>query len=151
MRAASVVAVAIRQRLSRHWWLVAWATTVVVLGVVLVVVTDDPHLAHTSALASIFDSRWMIAGARLLAATALLYVVASVGVRIGRGEWVRSIGPVDTDAERLVSSQELLRERLEAAEATNADLLEQLQKSEARRREAEARLATDPDQGGGAR
>ena len=141
----------IRQRLSRHWWLVAWAATVAVFGLVLVRLTDEPHLEHTSALASIFDSRWMIAGARLLAATALLYVVASVGVRIGRGEWARSIGPVDTDAERLVSSQEELREQLQAAEATNADLLEQLQKSEARRREAEARLASEPDQGGGAR
>jgi uncharacterized protein YlxW (UPF0749 family) len=110
----------------RNWWLITWSVVAVVLGGGLVLATDEPRIRHTSALDSIFDSRWMIAGGRLLAAVLLVYLVASVGVRIKHGEWVRRAGPVETDTQQIVDSQENLQERLEEAEATIRDLSQRL-------------------------
>jgi len=113
-------------RVRRNWWLVTWSVVVIGLGGWLVVSTDEPRIRHSSALDSMFDSRWMIAGGRLLAAALLVYVIASVGVRMKHGEWVRRAGPVETDTQQIVDSQENLQERLEEAQATILDLSQRL-------------------------
>jgi hypothetical protein len=116
------------------------------VGVAVLLGTDEPRMAHTSALNAVFDSRWMVAGARLLALLLLVYTVASLGVRVSRGEWARSVGPVATDATGLIESQEDLQEQLDAARATIEDLRLRLKSSDDRYLDLVARMEP-PDVG----
>ena len=94
-------------------------------------VTEAPEIGHTSALNAAFDARWMIAGTRLLAVVATGYLLASIVVRVHRGQWVRSAGSLeaDTPTQDVVDDQEDLQEQLRVAQATIADLEEQLAQS----------------------
>ena len=109
-------------------WLV-----LVALAVSVYVVTDEPAIQHSSALNTVFDTRWMIAGARLLAVATMVYVLASIAVRANRGQWVRSAGPVDTDAptQAIADDQEDLQEQLRLANGLIADLDEELRQARA--------------------
>jgi hypothetical protein len=106
----------------------AGAAGLVGLAVVLYLTADDPRIDHSSVLGATFDTRWMIAGARLLAVASAGYLLASIAVRVHRRQWIRSAGSVvaDTPTQEVVDDQRDLRERLEAAQQVITDLEEQL-------------------------
>jgi hypothetical protein len=134
--------VAARDQLRKNGPLVGWLVGLVVLGAVVYAGTDDPRIRHTSALNAVFDARWLVSGARLLALVAVVYLLLSIGVRVQKGQWVRSAGSVDTDAspaQALADDREGLQHQLVEAKATIDDLTERLGRSLAVR---EASLAT---------
>lgn len=110
------------------WARAAGAAGVAGLAVALYLTADDPHLDHSSVLGATFDTRWMIAGARLLAVVSAGYLLASIAVRVHRRQWIRSAGSVvaDTPTQEVVDDQRNLSERWEAAQRVIADLQEQL-------------------------
>jgi hypothetical protein len=111
---------------------VGWTLCLVLLAVLTFWRTDEPHLRHSSALNSIFDARWLIAGARLLIGVTLVYVLLSIGVRIQKGQWVRSAGSLETDAgpaQAIADSQQDLQQALGVAKATTDDLAMRLDRS----------------------
>jgi hypothetical protein len=87
-------------------------------------VTGTPHIRHSSAVNAAFDTRWMIAGTRLVVVAAAGYLLASIAVRVHRGQWVRSAASVETDTptQDVVDDQEALQERLREAQRVIADL-----------------------------
>jgi hypothetical protein len=124
--------VAVRGSLGKRGPLLAWCVGLVALGALLYWQTDDPHLRHSSAVNAVFDARWLVAGTRLLIAVAVGYLLLSVGVRIRNGQWVRSAGPVVTDAgpaQAIAEDQEDLQQQLSEAKATIDDLTERLDRS----------------------
>jgi hypothetical protein len=134
--------VAARDHLRKNGPLVGWLVGLLVLGAVVYAGTDDPRIRHTSALNAVFDARWLVAGARRLALVAVVYLLLSIGVRVQKGQWVRSAGSVDTDAspaQALADDREDLQHQLVEAKATIDDLTERLGRSLAVR---EASLAT---------
>lgn len=90
--------------------------------------TPKPSIEQTSALNAIFDARLVIAAARLLVLAGIAYMLASIVVRVQRGQWVRGAGPVETDApaQALVDDQEDLQQQLEDAKRTIDDLRDRL-------------------------
>ena len=143
--------------LGEHRWALAWGAVVVAATLALVAGTQDPRMRHTNVFNAVFDTRWMIAGSRLLAVTLFAWAMLSIGVRVSRGQWIRTFGPVSSEvrdgAEQLVSSQHTLEDRLEAADARIADLQDQLREADRRTREvatmdetgaADARPGGDP-------
>jgi type VI protein secretion system component VasK len=104
------------------WW--AWVGVFVVSAVVMYLLTGTPHIRHSSAINAAFDARWMIAGTRLVVVAAAAYLLASIAVRVRRGQWVRSAASVETDmpTQDLVDDQEDLQERLREAQRVIADL-----------------------------
>jgi hypothetical protein len=134
--------VAARDQLRKNAALLAWSVGLVLLAAVVYAATDDPRIRHTSALNAVFDARWVVSGARLLALVAMVYLLVSIGVRVQRGQWVRSAGSVDTDAspaQALADDRDLLQHQLEEAKTTIDDLTERLGRSLAAR---EASLAS---------
>jgi type VI protein secretion system component VasK len=121
--------------------LAGWVVALALLAAVVYAGTATPHLRHDSALDTVFDARWLIAGARLLALVAVLYLLASIAVRVQHGQWVRSAGSVVTDAttaEAIAADREDLQRQLVAAKSTIDDLTGRLDRSLATR---EASLA----------
>src|SRR4051812_2730370 len=104
------------------WW--AWAGGFVVSAVVMYLLTGNPHIRHSSAVNAAFDARWMIAGTRLVLFAAAAYLLASIAVRVRRGQWVRSAASVETDTptQDVVDDQEHLQERLRQAQLVIAEL-----------------------------
>jgi hypothetical protein len=104
------------------WW--AWAGAFVVLAVVMYLLTSTPHIRHSSAINAAFDARWMIAGTRLIVVAAAGYLLASIAVRVRRGQWVRGAASVETDTstQDVVDDQADLQERLREAQRVIADL-----------------------------
>lgn len=90
--------------------------------------TPEPSIKHTTALNAILDARLLIAAGRLLILVGIAYLLASIVVRVHRGQWVRGAGPVETDApaQALVDDQEDLQQQLEEAKVTIDDLRERL-------------------------
>jgi hypothetical protein len=134
------------------WRLVAAAVAVVAFVLVLLS-TPAPRLRHTSALNALFDSRWLLAGARLVVAVAILYVLASIAVRVWHQQWVRSAGSIETDASaaRVSDDREELKRQLDASKETIEELQARLQDSVAARAELLATLepgarCTPPEQ-----
>ena len=116
----------------RNGPLVAWVVGLVVLAGLVYWRTDEPHLRHSSALNAVFDARWLVAGSRLLAAVVLVYLLVSIGVRVHKGQWVRSAGSLDTDAtpaQVIADDREELRHQLVVAKATIDDLTDRLERS----------------------
>lgn len=134
--------------LRTHGWTLAWAVAVAVATVVVAVSTHEPRMRHSNVLNAVFDSRWMIAGSRVLAATVFAWAMVSIGVRVGRGQWIRTFGPVSSEvregAEQLVSSQEDLEAQLVAADARIASLREQLREADLRTRQVATMEGTRP-------
>lgn len=131
----------------RNGPLIAWVVGLLVLAVLVYAGTGEPHLRHTSALNAVFDARWLVAGSRLLAAVVLVYLLASIGVRVHRRQWVRSAGSLDTDpspAQVMADDRERLQQQLVEARATIDDLSGRLEEDLAavqRAREASDRIA----------
>ncbi|MDX6300326.1 MAG: hypothetical protein QOF53_1540 [Nocardioidaceae bacterium] len=126
----------------RNGPLIAWVVGLVVLASLVYWRTDEPHLRHSSALNAVFDARWLVAGSRLLAAVVLVYLLISIGVRVHKGQWVRSAGSLDTDAtpaQVIADDREELRRQLVAAKGTIDDLTDRLERS---------LTATGPPEGG---
>jgi peptidoglycan hydrolase CwlO-like protein len=98
---------------------------------VMFVATDAPEMAHTSAMSALFDDRLLLSLARLLIVAAILYVLASIAVRVSRGQWVRAAGPVQTDAptQQIADDQADLQQQLEQAQDVIEDLSERLRES----------------------
>jgi hypothetical protein len=146
--------VPVQDLLRKQRWTLAAALAVVVLAWLVYAGTGDPHIRHTSALNAVFDARWMVSGARLLAVVATVYLLASVGVRVRRGQWVRSAGSVVTDtsaAQALADDREDLQHQLVEAKATIDDLTERLGRSLAAREESLATMGTSRGSGPGTR
>jgi hypothetical protein len=118
--------------LRRRGPLVAWSLGLVVLAGLVYWQTDDPHVPHSSALNAVFDARWLVAGARLLVGVTVVFLLLSIGVRIHNRQWVRSAGPVVTDAgpaQAIAEDQQDLQQQLSEAKATIDDLTERLDRS----------------------
>jgi hypothetical protein len=112
--------------------LLAWSLGLVVLAGLVYWQTDDPRVPHTSALNAVFDARWLVAGARLLVGVTVVYLLLSIGVRVRNRQWVRSAGPVITDAgpaQAIAEDQEDLQQQLSEAKATIDDLTVRLDRS----------------------
>lgn len=106
-----------------------WVAIVLALAAAMYALTASPAIDHSSALNAAFDARWMIAGTRLLAVAATAYLLASIVVRVHRGQWVRSAGTVEADqdsTQNVVDDQEDLQEQLRAAQDVIQDLEGQL-------------------------
>lgn len=135
----------------RSWPLAAWLVGFVVAGVLVYLSTGEPHVRHTSALNTVFDARWLMAAARLLAIVVIAYLLASIAIRVTRGQWVRSAGSLSTDAaaaRAITEDQRELQQRLHEADRTIDDLKDNLARSLEDRRALLARL-DEHDQGGG--
>jgi hypothetical protein len=119
--------------------------------VVLLVTTPAPHLRHDSTVDAIFDSRWLVAGARLLIGVAMAYLLASIGVRVWRRQWVRSAGSIDTDAStvRLADDRAALRRQLAESQKTIDVLRQRLQETLDAGQAAVATMETSPVEAGG--
>lgn len=115
----------------RHGCGLALAAATVALGVVIFVATKDPRLPHDSVLDVVFDTRWMVAGARLVVVVAGIYLLVSVGVRISRGQWARSAAGVSTDVQEIDRGAESLRDAAAGAQEEIDELKGQLEKSTA--------------------
>ncbi len=114
----------------RRRWVTALGLAAVVGCVVSYVLTDDPGIAHTSASNTLFDSRLLIALARALLVTVLVYLFASICVRVARGQWIRSAGPIEVGpTQHLVDDREDLQHRLSDANRTIKDLQGRLARS----------------------
>ena len=124
--------------LRTHGWSLAWCVLVAVATVLLAAATHEPRMRHSNVLNAVFDTRWMIAGSRVLAVTVFAWAMVSIGIRVSRGQWIRTFGPVSSDvregAEQLVSSQEELEARLLAADTRIASLQQQLREADLRTR-----------------
>ncbi len=130
--------------------LIAWLVGFVVVAVLVYATTEDPHIRHSSALNTVFDTRWLVAAARLLAIAVIGYLLASIAVRVSRNQWVRSAGSVDTDvsaARAITDDQRELQQRLHEADTTIEDLRQRLARSLADRRALLASMG-EHDQGG---
>ena len=117
--------------------LVAWTLGLVLLAAISYGTTPDPEITHSSALNAVFDSRWLVAGARLLLGVTIAYLLLSIGVRIKKRQWVRSAGPVETDAsaaQDLADDQEDLQQQLKEAKKTIDDLTKRLDRSSGARK-----------------
>lgn len=131
--------------LSRHRLPIGWGLGLLALAALSYATTGDPHLRHTSAVNAIFDARWLVAGARLLAALVMLYLLGSIGVRVHRHQWVRSAGSVDTDpapAQAIADDRVELQQQLANAKRTIDDLAERLDRSLADRTASRASMET---------
>jgi uncharacterized alpha-E superfamily protein len=119
-----------------RYWLVGGGIAAAILTVFLVCTTAKPHLQHSNAINAVFDASYMVAGSRVLAIAVFGWGLASIGVRIERGQWIRTVGPVTADAqegaEDLVVNQTALQKLLEGAESRIADLEIRLQESDRR-------------------
>ena len=138
--------------LAEHRWVLLWCLIVVGLTLALAAGTSDPGMRHTNVLNSVFDTRWMIAGSRLLAVTVFGWAMVSIGVRVSRGQWIRTFGPVSSEvrdgAEQLVSSQRTLEARLVAADAEIAALQDRLREADRRAGPVDTMEGTDARPGG---
>ena len=110
---------------------IALTAGIVLLGAVILQATGDPRLPHDSVLDVLFDTRWMVAGARLVMVVAGIYLLTSVGVRMSRGQWARSAGGVSTDVQEIDRGAESLRDAAAEAQAEIDGLKDQLEKSTA--------------------
>lgn len=115
-----------------------WLSSILCLGIagpgaVLIWKTDSPEIAHTSVLNAAFDNSWMIAALRLVAMVAALYVVTSIVARVSRGQWVKQLGPVSTDApvQQVADDRRQLQEELAEANQTVDDLTRRVAESDA--------------------
>lgn len=132
-----------RGRVIGAWFKRAWfllvASAVLIAAIAWVYgTTADPGLSHSSALNVVFDSRLMIAGARVLMGAGVAYLLLSIIVRVKRGHWVRAAGPFQTDegsGKKFAGSQATLLGQLQEAEETIEDLKERLAHSLAARRD----------------
>lgn len=104
---------------------------ILALGSAIYLATGDPKLPHDSVLDVVFDTRWMVAGARLVVVVAGIYVVVSAAVRIARGQWAKSAGVVSADVQEIAGRAEVLREVAVDAQGEIDDLRDQLEKSTA--------------------
>jgi len=79
----------------------------------------------------LFDSRWVIGAARLVGLVFAAYVVASIAARIGRGQWVRRLGPIDTEApvKAVTEVGGGVQEQLDEAKETIATLRDELERT----------------------
>lgn len=118
-------------RVRRNGRGLALGAGIVVIAVLIFAVTGDPQLPHDSVLDVVFDTRWMVAGARLVVAVAGLYVLVSVGVRISRGQWARSAAGVSTDVQEIDRGAESLRDAAADAQEEIDELKDQLEKTTA--------------------
>jgi hypothetical protein len=137
-------------------WRLAAGVVGVVAFVLVLLATPAPGLRHTSALNALFDSRWLLAGARLVVAVAMLYLLASIAVRVWHRQWVRSAGSIETDASaaRVSDDREDLMRQLDASKETIDVLQSRLEDSVAARAELLATLEArsrrpDAGEGGG--
>jgi hypothetical protein len=115
-------------------WLIGWIVALLAGATVMYALTDDPRITHSSALNAVFDTRWMVAATRLVVIVLGLYLVASVAVRVRRGEWAKSVGPIDSqtqeEAQTLSEAQQAVQQRLAAAQETISDLTYRLKVSD---------------------
>jgi uncharacterized membrane protein YraQ (UPF0718 family) len=115
--------------------------------------TPPTHIEHGTALNAVFDARWLVAAARLLVAVTIAYLLASIVVRVHRGQWVRNAGPLQTDAatQAITEDREALVTELADAKATIDDLRAKLTRSLLAREELvdsiERRADEAPDTG----
>ena len=128
---------------------VAWGLGFVLLAALMYAVTKPPQLRPTSMLNAVFDTRWMIAGARLLTVVAIAYLLISIAVRVEKRQWVRSAGPVSTDAtpiQAIADSQEDLQLDLREAKRVIDDLTRRLDRSLVARQALLDRVRASVDQ-----
>lgn len=134
--------------LARAWWLLVLSA----LGVAVVAWTywrtGEPRIPHSSALNAAFDSRLLIAGARVLVGAGIGYLLLSIGVRVRRGHWVRNAGPFQADSSRSTqevadSQQQLLRDAQDARRQIE-DLQARLSRSLDAQRDLLAIIDTSP-------
>lgn len=120
----------------------AAAAAAVVAFVLVLLTTPTPRLRHTSTLNALFDSRWMLSGARLVVAAAMVFLLVSIVVRVWRRQWVRSAGTIETDAiaARVSDDREDLQRELDASKETINQLRARLEESLAARDELLATL-----------
>lgn len=108
--------------IKKHQRAMAVIAGTVALGIYIFATTDEPELGRTSALNAVFDSRYMVAGGRTVGALLALYVAVSVAARVQQGQWVKSVGPVNTDVQEdmqsVADSQEDLQQELTSARKT---------------------------------
>lgn len=95
---------------------------VLVLGAVVLVPERAPGLRHDSVLDVLFDDRWVVGGTRTLGLAVALYLLASISVRVVRGQWLRQLGTADVETDRSIrevaSDQGELQDALDQANAT---------------------------------
>jgi len=108
--------------------LVALAVVVFAVGGVFFATVHSPHLPHTSLWNAVFDSRLLIAGARLVLVVGGLFLLASCVVATARGEWARVFGPVSINKQKAADADDL-REQLVVAQDTIKDLQQQIARS----------------------
>jgi hypothetical protein len=129
--------------LKRSAPLLASLTGLVVAAGFVYATTEAPHIRHTSALNTVFDTRWLVAAGRLLAVTVIAYLLASIAVRVTRGQWVRSAGSLTTDVaatRAITEDQRELQQRLREADQTIDALKANLARSLEDRRALLARM-----------
>lgn len=112
----------------QRWGGTAAALVLLIVGGLLLKPRRPPELAHSSVLNAIFDSPWLIGAVRLVAIAGALYVLASVAARIGRGQWLKRVGPLDADTsvEAVATDQGRLQQELDRANTTIQDLRSEL-------------------------
>ena len=136
--------------MSRAGWVACAAVTAAALAAAWWL-TEDPSLEHDSAIDALFDSRLLIGWSRLLVLAAVVYLLASVVVRVTRGQWARGAGPVETDAptQALADDQADLQAQLLDARATIDDLQDRLTRCLEARVDATATMGPPRDTASG--
>lgn len=73
-----------------------------------------------------FDASWMIGLVRLVAIVGGVYLLTSIAVRVGRGQWLNKAGPMEAEVEDALDDRQRLRDDLRRSNDLVDALLELL-------------------------